>query len=603
MAQSFISEIGDRLGYDGVANTNGEHVKTISAEYYKRNDDSTVSNARIQDALDGKAALTHSHGNITSDGKVGTAASKPLITTTGGAVTTGSFGTSENTFCQGNDSRLSDARTPTAHASTSTTYGVGSSTNYGHVKLYDNVIGSNTDGAPTQKAVKEAIAAVEGGKVKATAKSDNVNYKLLATASDSPTSGALTEAVYGTDITLNPSANTINASLARTFSGSTVSETPIITVSGSTDGFKLTYGSETADLGITKLYTTDDANAKLSFGNMVSSTYKEALVITNGSANLTGTVNGYTIGKSVPSDAVFTDTTYTANNGVSLSGTTFSNSGVRSATINGNYLRVNTGGTNADLTIPYATKAGSADKLTMPSSGSNAITGVESSGGYLTQAYSNTGYPETYGNVLTVGGKGGSQLFMGWSGSTQGISKVYYRNRHDVATTSGECWSDWKAFAWSDHKHSGSDITSGTVGVSYGGTGKSSVTADNFLVGNGTSALVEKTPTEVRSLIGAGTSSLTIGTSSTTAAAGNHTHGNITSDGKLQSSDVTIASGDKIVVTDSSNSNKVARTSLSFDGSTTSQALTKKGTFETFAKITWIDSIPANPVIGMIYAI
>lgn len=32
--------------------------------------------------------------------------------------------------------------------------------------------------------------------------------------------------------------------------------------------------------------------------------------------------------------------------------------GVRSATINGNYLRVNTNGTNADLTIPYATQAG-----------------------------------------------------------------------------------------------------------------------------------------------------------------------------------------------------------------------------------------------------
>lgn len=33
------------------------------------------------------------------------------------------------------------------------------------------------------------------------------------------------------------------------------------------------------------------------------------------------------------------------------------NSGVRSTTINGNYLRVNTDGTNADLTIPYATSA------------------------------------------------------------------------------------------------------------------------------------------------------------------------------------------------------------------------------------------------------
>ena len=62
------------------------------------------------------AVGNHSHGNITNAGKVGSTANKPLITTTGGAVTTGSFGTSANTFCQGNDSRLSDARTPTSHA-------------------------------------------------------------------------------------------------------------------------------------------------------------------------------------------------------------------------------------------------------------------------------------------------------------------------------------------------------------------------------------------------------------------------------------------------------------------------------------------------------
>lgn len=62
-----------------------------------------------------------------------------------------------------------------------------------------------------------------------------------------------------------------------------------------------------------------------------------------------------------------------------------------------------------------------------------------------------------------------------------------------------------------------------------------------------------------------------------------HTHGNITNVGALQTTDITIASGDKLVVTDASNSNKVARTSVSFDGSTTTKALTQKGTFETFA--------------------
>lgn len=61
---------------------------------------------------------SHSHGNITNAGAIGTTANKPLITTTNGAITTGSFGTTANTFCQGNDSRLSDARTPTSHTHT-----------------------------------------------------------------------------------------------------------------------------------------------------------------------------------------------------------------------------------------------------------------------------------------------------------------------------------------------------------------------------------------------------------------------------------------------------------------------------------------------------
>lgn len=61
-----------------------------------------------------------------------------------------------------------------------------------------------------------------------------------------------------------------------------------------------------------------------------------------------------------------------------------------------------------------------------------------------------------------------------------------------------------------------------------------------------------------------------------------HTHGNITNTGTLQTTDVAIANGDKLVITDSSNSSKVARASLSFDGATTTKALTQKGTWETF---------------------
>lgn len=102
----------------------------------------------------------------------------------------------------------------------------------------------------------------------------------------------------------------------------------------------------------------------------------------------------------------------------------------------------------------------------------------------------------------------------------------------------------------------------------------------------------------------------TIKTAINGKAASSHKHGNIQNGGTLQSSDVAIASGDKLVVTDASNSNKVARTSLSFDGSTATQALTKKGTFENFVgsstsglKIEVVTSMPSSPDTNTIYIV
>jgi hypothetical protein len=73
--------------------------------------------------FDSRTPLSHSHGNITNAGAIGSSANLPIITTSSGVLTVGSFGTGAYTFCQGNDSRLSDARTPTAHASSHHTGG------------------------------------------------------------------------------------------------------------------------------------------------------------------------------------------------------------------------------------------------------------------------------------------------------------------------------------------------------------------------------------------------------------------------------------------------------------------------------------------------
>ena len=79
-----------------------------------------------------------------------------------------------------------------------------------------------------------------------------------------------------------------------------------------------------------------------------------------------------------------------------------------------------------------------------------------------------------------------------------------------------------------------------------------------------------------------GTSNLAVGTGATDAAAGNHTHGNVTNAGTITASGVTIASGDALAIVDSSDSSKIAKTSVTFDGSTTGKALTQKGTFESY---------------------
>ena len=80
------------------------------------------------------------------------------------------------------------------------------------------------------------------------------------------------------------------------------------------------------------------------------------------------------------------------SNGLSLSSGTVSNSGVRSVSISGNYLRVNTNGTNSDLTIPYALRLGAEDYR--------------------------SSYPSAF-----MGGDQGRLIFM--SGSTVGVGTGY----------------------------------------------------------------------------------------------------------------------------------------------------------------------------------
>jgi hypothetical protein len=62
----------------------------------------------------------------------------------------------------------------------------------------------------------------------------------------------------------------------------------------------------------------------------------------------------------------------------------------------------------------------------------------EPSGLRLRSVYSN-GYPTSYGNAITLGGAGGGELLIGWSGSTGAHADNYVRSRRDT----GNVWSAW----------------------------------------------------------------------------------------------------------------------------------------------------------------
>lgn len=105
---------------------------------------------------------------------------------------------------------------------------------------------------------------------------------------------------------------------------------------------------------------------------------------------------------------------------------------------------------------------------------SNALTGKPTNAGLqMFEAYgSSTNYPCTYGNVLRIKGStatGSGELLLGWSGTSNAVEHIYYRNNRDSVST----WSDWRTVAFTtDNVASATKLqTARSIeGVSFDGT-------------------------------------------------------------------------------------------------------------------------------------
>lgn len=139
-----------------------------------------TSNSAHSSLFDDKAPTSHTHGNLTNDGKVGSTANyfvytttsgaitskqkignittsgaigstsgKPIITTTSGVLTTGSFGTSSGTFAEGNHTHSGYASSTHTHGNLQSNGQVGSTAQANKNVVTDSNGKITTENKPT----------------------------------------------------------------------------------------------------------------------------------------------------------------------------------------------------------------------------------------------------------------------------------------------------------------------------------------------------------------------------------------------------------------------------------------------------------------------
>lgn len=167
----------------------------------------------------------------------------------------------------------------------------------------------------------------------------------------------------------------------------------------------------------------------------------------------------------------------TNGGGISISGSpittsgniTISNAGVRSVSINGDYLRVNTAGTNADLTIPYATDA--TNLRLIPNSTENYQDSA------IGKSYCITGYRLTGSNTLTASTGDGYLLAFNYGNNYVTQIAIDLDPTYKLAIRNwknGTGWNDWKNILTNNNAY----ISNGTITID--GTSITPVTTSNI---------------------------------------------------------------------------------------------------------------------------
>lgn len=126
----------------------------------------------------------------------------------------------------------------------------------------------------------------------------------------------------------------------------------------------------------------------------------------------------------------------------------------------------------------HAEAADSATKLANNGNRNDIADGAKAPSGLSVYQcyYGNTGYPQQYGNVVSIGGRGDNELFLGWYDS-----RLLYRARKDTDSN----WIKWRAIAFTDEINNYAPTktgggASGTWGIDISGNAASATNADKL---------------------------------------------------------------------------------------------------------------------------
>lgn len=153
--------------------------------------------------------------------------------------------------------------------------------------------------------------------------------------------------VGGTDITVKMPSNPDTD--AKTTSGNTSSKIYLVGATSQSTSAVTTYSHDTAYVGTDGCLYSNSAKVLTAHQTVTNG----APTLSWGATSTVATIGGTAITVTMPANPD-TDTTYSAGTGISLSGTTFSNSGVRSISASSHKLTVNTGGTTATIDLSYS---------------------------------------------------------------------------------------------------------------------------------------------------------------------------------------------------------------------------------------------------------